>query len=145
MKNLYYGTRLYWIWHDMKRRCTNPNRNNYPAYGGRGITVCEEWQSSTQFCEWAVANGYNDTLTIERVDVNGHYCPANCTFIPKAQQSNNKQDTRYMTAFGETKSRREWSQDPRCRVSYTALKKRTYRGWDDENAISTPERVNKYA
>jgi hypothetical protein len=84
-------SRIYKTWEDMKTRCYNPNCRNYHNYGGRGIIVCEEWKNDfVVFYNWAMANGYTDELTIERVDVNGNYCPENCTWISLSEQSKNK-------------------------------------------------------
>lgn len=84
------SSRLYSIWRSMINRCKNPNRKAYPRYGGRGIKVCNEWNDFSAFKDWALANGYKDTLTIERIDNDGNYCPQNCTWIPKAQQAENR-------------------------------------------------------
>ena len=76
------NTRLYNIWCDMKSRCSNPNERAYKWYGGKGISVCDEWKSDfAQFKNWALNNGYNDSLTIDRVDSNKNYCPDNCRWI----------------------------------------------------------------
>lgn len=78
-------TREYNIWRLMKRRCSNPNDPHYYLYGGRGIKVCEEWQKSDNFLQWAYANGYADNLEIDRIDPDGDYEPNNCRWITKAQ------------------------------------------------------------
>jgi len=91
--NLSHGesrTRIYRIWKGMRERCFNPNRKPYKNYGGRGISVCEEWNSYLVFKDWAINHGYSDYLSIERIDVNGNYCPENCTWIPLEDQSKNR-------------------------------------------------------
>lgn len=85
-------TRLYRIYKGMIGRCYYPCNQRYNAYGGRGIKVCDEWKNDrTKFFEWAITNGYSDDLTIERIDVNGDYCPENCCWITMSEQYKNKQ------------------------------------------------------
>ena len=80
----------------MLQRCNNANKKNYHNYGGRGIKVCSEWQNSFEaFRDWAMANGYNPEAkrgecTLDRIDVNGNYCPENCRWITNAEQQRNK-------------------------------------------------------
>lgn len=88
------NTRLHRTWREMIRRCENPNCKSYKDYGTRGITICEEWRSDfMNFYNWAISNNYNDTLTIERKDVNRGYCPENCCWIPQSAQRDNRRDT----------------------------------------------------
>ena len=83
------GTRLYTVWKGMRQRCANPNRSNYRYYGGRGISVCDEWSDYRLFSIWANRNGYSDKLTIDRIDNDGDYRPDNCRFITRCAQSRN--------------------------------------------------------
>jgi hypothetical protein len=84
-------TRLYETWDNMKGRCYRPSMECFKNYGGKGITVCDEWLSDfINFHDWAIANGYTDTMTIERKNNSKGYCPDNCTFIPQGEQSRNR-------------------------------------------------------
>lgn len=94
-KHNMYRSRLYRVWCGMKARCETPSARNYKNYGGRGISVCAEWQEFVPFHEWAMANGYDETAafskcTIDRIDVNGDYCPDNCRWVDMKIQNNNK-------------------------------------------------------
>ena len=98
-------TRLYNIWTKMKQRCFNKNNKDYCNYGGRGITICEEWidpnNGFINFYNWAINNGYKENLTIERIDVNGNYEPKNCTWILNEEQANNRRTTNWLLINGE--------------------------------------------
>lgn len=84
-------TRLYTIWRGMRQRCKNRNGKHYPDYGGRGITVCAEWDESYEvFRDWAIFNGYRDDLTIDRINNDGDYCPENCRWVTMSVQNANR-------------------------------------------------------
>jgi hypothetical protein len=84
------NTRLHNIWKHMRGRCNNPNNTSYSNYGGRGISVCQEWNDSfNNFYDWATNNGYSDDLSIDRIDVNGNYEPSNCRWATNSTQSAN--------------------------------------------------------
>ena len=93
------GTRLYRIWQNMLNRCRNSNIPNYKYWGNKGVLVCEEWHSFEKFREWAIANGYTDELTIDRIDCNGNYEPNNCQWI--TLQENARKDKVTFKTFEE--------------------------------------------
>lgn len=101
--------RLYSIWGSMRNRCKNKNNANYLRYGGRGITICKEWNDYLTFKKWALENGYNDTLSIDRIDNNGNYEPSNCRWADRIMQANNKRNNHLITFNGETHTAAEWS------------------------------------
>lgn len=85
------GTRIYYIWQGIKSRCYNPNNKRYLRYGGRGITICDEWRDNFQaFYDWAISNGYDDNLTIDRINNDGNYEPSNCQWVDTRTQNRNR-------------------------------------------------------
>lgn len=93
--------RLFPVWNSMMNRCNNPKSRAYKDYGGRGIQVCDEWKYVENFIKWAENNGYIEGYTIERIDVNGNYCPDNCCWIPANQQTWNTRKTVYIQIENE--------------------------------------------
>lgn len=88
------NTKLYNVWRGMKKRCYCQENENFKYYGGRGITICEEWRDNFEaFYTWAISNGYADNLSIDRIDVNGNYEPSNCRWATVAEQNRNKRKT----------------------------------------------------
>jgi hypothetical protein len=82
------GSRIYAIYHNMKYRCYTKTCNAFHNYGGNGIEVCDEWlESFDEFYKWAMNNGYSDNLTIDRIDSDGNYCPNNCQWITKSENT----------------------------------------------------------
>ena len=89
-------TRIYRIWQGMKKRCTNPNYEPYKNYGGRGITICDEWMNDSKaFYKWAIEHGYDDDLQIDRINNDGNYEPSNCRWVTPKVNANNKRKTAY--------------------------------------------------
>ena len=100
--------KLYSIWATMIHRCEDEKREKYKDYGGRGISVCEEWHDTNAFMDWAFANGYEEGLQIDRIDVNGNYEPSNCRWVTPKENSRNRRNTVFLTVDGETKCVAEW-------------------------------------
>lgn len=99
------NTRLYTIWKNMKYRCENPHHTTFHNYGGRGISVCEEWKNNFQsFYDWAMANGYSPKLTLDRKDNDGNYCPENCRWATKKTQAQNRRTKVTVEINGVSKS-----------------------------------------
>jgi hypothetical protein len=108
----------------------NPKHKDWQFYGGRGIRLCEEWQDFGIFQAWALANGYQEGLEVDRIDNEEGYGPGNVRFVSHAQNSRNRRSTLLISLFGETKSLKEWFRDPHCRVSYQVLR---YHYWKGDN------------
>jgi hypothetical protein len=103
-------TRLYGIWCGMKQRCSNSKVAAYKDYGARGIVVCREWVNDFQaFYSWAVSNGYNDNLSIDRIDVNGNYNPLNCRWADSRIQCRNRRNNVFIEYNGQKKILADWS------------------------------------
>lgn len=142
-KHGYSNTRLYHIWVGMKNRCSCENNTNYACYGARGITVCNEWTDDFErFKEWALKNGYNDDLTIDRIDVNKGYSPENCRFATRHEQALNRRTTHIVSYQGENKTLYEWSKI--FRINVDTLRSRIFeQKWSVERAFTTPVKERK--
>lgn len=136
-------TRLYQTWANMKERCCCKNNPAYGTYGGRGIMICDDWNNSFEaFAKWALSNGYQDDLTIERIDYNKGYTPENCKWISKSDQANNRRSNVKITFNNETHNLSEW-----CKMygkNYYLVYNRIHKNkWDFERAILEPVHIEK--
>ena len=118
-------------------RCNSENESSYERYGGRGITYCEQWEDFSEFSKWAFENGYEDTLTIERKDVNGNYCPENCCWIPQSEQAKNRRPSlRLVDKNGNERLMVDISEE--LGISANVVRARYESGWDLYSAVYTP-------
>lgn len=135
-----YKKRLYKVWINMKQRCYNPKHDSYKTYGGKGITLCEEWRTDfSAFEKWSLEHGYDENApkwecTIDRIDNNRGYSPENCQWV-SIQKNLNKRGTCLMYSYkGKTQSLADWSRE--LGINYNALLSRMHRnGFDFEQAI----------
>ena len=129
--------RLITIRHSMYCRCYYPSTNGYQRYGGRGIKMCDEWINNPQsFYDWAVNNGYESNLTIDRINVNGNYEPSNCRWVTKEIQDNNRRTNRKLTYKGTTKNLSQWAKE--YNISPTTLYDRLKVGKTLDEALNKP-------
>ena len=132
-------TRLYGIWVGMRQRCRDKNNKSYKRYGGRGITVCDEWNKDfTVFEKWAIENGYADNLSIDRIDNNGNYEPSNCRWADDFTQNNNKRDNVLITVGNDTYTATEWARLSGLKPS--TIHNRLFIGWKPEDAVMRKRR-----
>ena len=129
-------TRLYGRWCLMRGRCSNPKNNRYHYYGGRGISVCDEWSKFETFKEWALKTGYDRNLTLERNDVNGNYEPENCRWATQADQTRNARSNINLTFNGRTECLSQMAQ--RHGICAGTLRSRLRRGASLEIALKAP-------
>lgn len=129
-------TRLYAIYKHMLNRCYNVNDISYKNYGQRGVIMCDEWKESFEsFMNWALANGYKDNLSIDRINVESNYSPSNCRWSTEKEQANNRRSNRNYTYNGETHNITEWAEI--YNMNYKKLWKRLNTGWTIERALTT--------
>lgn len=136
------GTALYKRWCGLVTRCCNPNSTHYDNYGGRGISLFCQWKNSYEkFRDWALQNGWNEELHIDRIDNNGGYFPNNVRFVTPTVNANNKRNTKFIQAFGETKNVTDWLEDERCIVTRQKIYDRfwsqpTRKHWTNEELLT---------
>lgn len=127
-------TRIYEIWQGMKSRCYNPHDARYDRYGGRGLTVCDEWREDfNAFHQWAIENGYADNLTIDRIDNDQGYYPENCRWADAETQSRNRSSNIKITIGNATKTLTEWCEifELDYGTIYARYRRNAFRGIDD--------------
>ena len=138
------GTQLYNAWLSMRARCNNPDNQNYENYGGRGITICDDWNDDyLLFKEWSLEHGYDPDLSIDRIDNNFGYSPDNCRWVTMKEQCNNRRSNVYYSLNGETHTLAEWC-DILGLPYKTIIARINDRGWSFEQAISTPLPAHYY-
>lgn len=134
--------RLFNIWYLIKYRCEDESSPAYKNYGGRGIAVCKDWSDEEtgyfEFKKWALENGYNPQLTIDRIDNDGDYEPSNCRWADNITQGNNKRTNVFIEYDGVRKSISQWADS--LGISKKVLYRRIELGWDIERAFTQPVR-----
>lgn len=134
------NTRIYYVWKEMVQRCTNPRNRSYQDYGGRGITVCDEWRGENGFINfytWSLESAYESGLEIDRINNDGNYGPENCRWVTRELQANNKRNNILVEHRGIKKTVSQWARqldmdDKKIRQRIKKL------GWDGERAMFTP-------
>ena len=136
-KDIYSDHRLNGIWYGMKQRCYNPKHPHYHNYGGKGIKVCKAWaESYLNFAKWALKNGYQDGLTIDRLDNDKGYFPANCRWVTYLEQGKNRATNRVLVYKGKAYIMVDLARETGIKKS--TLRERLNRGWSVEEAVETP-------
>lgn len=134
------ATRLYQCYKLMKNRCCNKHNKAFSYYGGKGITVCEEWlgdDGAVNFIKWALENGYKDTLTLDRIDNSKGYCPDNCRWVTRKAQANNLTNNLHIQYLGVSYTISEICE--KLGLNRSLVYSRLRNGWDTNKAITTPK------
>ena len=132
-KHNHTGTYVYRIWKGMKERCYNTKRDNYTYYGGRGIKVCDKWLNSFENFLSDMGFPPSNNHSIDRIDVNGNYCPENCRWATNKVQFRNRRNCRQIYHNGSVKCLSDWSEIYGIKVH--TLMARLNRGWSMERAL----------
>ena len=131
------NTRLYNIWCCVKARCNRKSHTYYHNDGGRGIKVCEDWNDFNSFYKWSISSGYDDALTLDRIDNDGNYEPDNCRWVTRKTQNRNSRNCHYLEFRGKVKTLTEW-----CEILNLPMKTISLRinrlGWSVERALTEP-------
>jgi len=132
-------TRLHCVWQDMRYRCNNKNHHDFKYYGGRGIKVCKEWNGSFEtFRDWALANGYRQGLSIDRINNYGNYAPKNCWWATMKQQNRNRRNTIHIMINGVERTIAEWAKV--AGIRYITLYARYHKGQHGEALLAPPRK-----
>ena len=131
------NTRLYHIWRTMKSRCNCKSSPKYSSYGGRGIKLYNEWNRFEPFRDWALANGYSEELSIDRIDNDGNYEPSNCRWATAIEQANNTRKNRRIAIHGEERTLKQWCDI--YGIESRLVSQRLKRGWSVEDALTIPK------
>ena len=140
-----FPDRLKHIYNGMITRCYNQKAPNFINYGARGIRVCDEWKGKKgreSFLQWAVSNGYENNLSLDRIDNDGIYSPDNCRWVDAKTQSNNKRNNVFLEINGEKKTISQWANHYGLPAWY--VWGRIKRGWDPITALETPKQRVSY-
>lgn len=137
---------LYCLWLGIKSRCLNPSSPAFVNYGGRGVTVCDEWMANAvAFIHWCLENGWERGKEIDRIDNNSGYAPHNCRFVTRRTNSRNRRGNKIVSAFGENKLVCEWAEDGRAKAKAATIYARLNSGWNPEEAISCPAKHSRWS
>jgi hypothetical protein len=136
------GTKLHYIWIEMRQRCANPKNPKFHHYGGRGITICESWQEFEIFHKWSLETGYKEGLSIDRINNNESYAPNNCRWTTQSKQCNNTRRNKMVTYKGKSQSMADWSRE--LNVNYNTLRSRARNGWSIKDMFEVPMEGRSY-
>ena len=131
-------TKLYQTWANMRQRCNNPKIPKYKNCGGRVISVCDEWFDFRAFYEWAISSGYQEGLSLDRINNDGHYEPSNCRWATASQQRRNTRNSTTITIDGITKTAPDWAESRIGNASAHLIRDRIKRGWHPKDAVTMP-------
>lgn len=132
--------RLYRTWKGMHNRCYDPKHDRYRWYGGKGISICDEWHDFLIFREWALVNGYTDDLTIDRIKSDRSYCPDNCQWVDMKVQANNRSNNHILHYNGKKYTATQLAEAHG--MSQHTIFNRLKLGWSIDQIVNTPERCD---
>lgn len=133
--DLFHYERLYYIFNGMRQRCYSEKAKNYKNYGGKGIKICDKWKNNfVNFCDWALENGYQENLTIDRIHTDGNYEPNNCRWTTMAEQENNRGNNVSIEYNGENKTLKQWSKE--LNIPYSTVYSRYSKGLSIDEILS---------